>query len=143
MIEWVHAFRLPVCLFAAGLALVSFRMSGMRPSWSAVLAMLLIACAMMLQNDWRDRAHDRKKGKTLALRHPRTFLALVIATWSIAVMVAILATREHGPVGYMLFGAIVVGLVYSETRTIPVVPILLVAIASASPALMAVLAGAE
>lgn len=57
MIEWVRAFRLPVCCFTAGLMLVSFRMSGMRPPESAVAATLLIACAMMLQNDWRDRSH--------------------------------------------------------------------------------------
>lgn len=143
MTEWVRAFRLPVCLFASGLAFVSFRMSGMRPLWSAVVATLLIACATMLQNDWRDRSHDGRKGKTLAMRHPQLFLGFVVAMWGISVVVSTMAAAESWPTGFMLFGAALIGLVHPETRMIPMAPIVLVAVVSASPALMAMLVGAE
>ena len=142
MIEWVRAFRLPVCLLAAGLAVVGFRMSGIRPLWSAVVATLLISCATMLQNDWRDRSHDCRKGKTLAIRHPQLFLRLVVAMWGISAVLSATVAMESWRIGSLLFGAILIGLVHPETRMIPMVPILLVAVASASPVLMAILAGA-
>ncbi|MBI2096695.1 MAG: UbiA family prenyltransferase [Candidatus Sungbacteria bacterium] len=118
-------------------------MSGVRPLWSAVIATLLIACATMLQNDWRDRSHDIRKGKTLAIRHPQSFLTLVVATWGISVVLSATVAMESWQIGSLLFGAILIGLVHPETRMIPMVPILLAAVVSASPALMAILAGAE
>ncbi|WP_048863408.1 hypothetical protein, partial [Acidisphaera rubrifaciens] len=50
------------CL-AAALAVAAFRVAGVALPPVVVPAVFALACVARLQNDWRDRRHDRRKGR--------------------------------------------------------------------------------
>ncbi|TSC76432.1 MAG: hypothetical protein G01um101431_565 [Parcubacteria group bacterium Gr01-1014_31] len=143
MAAWIWSFRLPVCTLAGLQAVASFWVAGMDPSWLVAVAVFFIACATMLQNDWRDRYHDRRKGKVVALEHPGTFLALLLACWSICGLFLLLVVIEDNRTGIVLSLMAFAGMVYSETRLMPMVPVTLVAVTAASPSLLPAVAGAS
>lgn len=143
MLEWLFSLRVPICLLAGLQAIASFRLAGTPPSWLAVLAVFFIASATMLQNDWRDRRHDYWKGKTLATNNPQTFLAVLAACWGISAGLILIAAVGNENLGIALAAMAVVGLVYSETRRIPLAPVVLVSLTAASPSLLPAAAGAN
>lgn len=143
MAAWLKSVRLPICLLAGLLTIAGFRLGGTPISWLALVAVFFIACSTMLQNDWRDRRHDSHKGKILALQHPRTFLVLLLAFWFVVCVLMFVATIENSKVGAALAAMAFAGLVYSETRRVPMMSIALVALTSGSPAILSVMAGAD
>ena len=143
MSAWVKSLRLSVCILASFLAITGFVLAGTGISWVAVAAVFFIASATMLQNDWRDRFHDIRKGKVLACQHAGKFLALLSAFWLVSGGLIALAAVHDTSVGVALAILAVAGVVYSETRMIPLVPIVLVSLASASPAALPLAAGAN
>lgn len=143
MNAWIKSLRLSVCVLASFLAITGFTLAGTGISWVAVMAVFFIASATMLQNDWRDRFHDIRKGKVLAYQHAGKFLALLSAFWLICGGLIALAAVHDTSVGVALAILAVAGIVYSETRMIPFVPIVLVSLASASPAALPLAAGAS
>ena len=140
---WIKSLRLPICFLAGLLAIASFKIADIPISWLSVAAVFFGACATMLQNDWRDRYHDIRKGKTLALKYPRAFLALLLAFWAIACSLAITVGIENINAGIVLFLMALAGLAYSEVRRIPMAPVTLVVFTSGSPVLLPIAAGAE
>ena len=143
MTAWIKSLRLPVCFLAVLLTIVSFRLGGAQISWLVIFAVFFISCSTMLQNDWRDKYHDGRKGKILALSHSRAFLALLLVFWTVACGLIVVVAVKNSNVGMALVAMALVGLFYSETRRIPMVPVTLVAIASGSPALLSIVAGAD
>lgn len=141
MIEWIKPLRLPICLLASLLTVASFRITGGAPPAVAVIAVLVIACATMLQNDWRDRYHDERKGKLFALQHQTAFLLAVVVFWTVSLGLIIIAAAENLSMGMMLLLMASAGLIYSETYRIPSAPVLVVSLTSASPALLPMVAG--
>lgn len=143
--NWIKALRLPICFLAALLAVTSFRLSDVTVNWLAVIAVFFIACAAMLQNDWRDRDHDARKGKRLALDHPRPFFRLLVVVWVIVCGLVYITVFSRvaaaGDIGILLAVTAFASLVYSEIRRIPMASILLVSTTSAAPALLPVVAG--
>jgi hypothetical protein len=132
----IKALRLSMACLAVGLAVTAFRLTRLPLSLSPLAAVFCITCATMLQNDWRDRYHDIKKGKTFASAHPRIFLLLLLSVWSACcLLVGAIALQNAGP-ALLLAAMAVAGLIYSETRKIPWAPIILTAITSASPAFL-------
>lgn len=95
----------------------------------------------MLQNDWRDRYHDRKKGKMLALQYPQTFFILLIVFWTITFGLVIATIVRNNGIGAILIAMIIAGLIYSEIRRIPMASVTLLSFTSGGPILLAVMAG--
>ena len=143
MSAWVKSLRLFVCILASFLAITGFTLAATGISWVAVVAVFFIASATMLQNDWRDRFHDVRKGKMLVCQHAGTFLALLSAFWLVSGGLIAFAAVHDTSVGVALTILAVAGILYSETRMIPFVPIVLVSLASASPAALPLAAGAS
>lgn len=143
MRAWIKSLRLSVCVLASFLAITGFVLAGTGISWVAVAAVFFIASATMLQNDWRDRFHDIRKGKVLAYQHAGKFLALLSMFWLVSGGLIALASVHDTSIGIALAILAVAGVVYSETRMIPFVPIALVSLVSASPAALPLAAGAN
>lgn len=138
MKEWIKAPRLPICLMAGLLTAVSFRFAGrINEAFLPALTVFTIACAANLQNDWRDRFHDVKKGKTLALRQPLRFELFLCAVWVLAASLCLVLAQSGYRQAMICVLMIIAGGMYSETRIIPLLPTLLVALTSASAALLA------
>jgi len=131
MIAWIKAFRFPISFMGAGLVILGFRITKLPIPWLVPLTSLIILSATMLHNDWRDRFHDIKKGKTLAFKHPQGFLILTLIIWIIAILLTITLWLSDYRLGIIPTIAITIGLVYSETRLIPLMPTMLVAIGTA------------
>ena len=141
MSAWVKSLRLSVCILASFLAITGFTLAGTDISWVTVAAVFFGTSATMLQNDWRDRFHDVRKGKMLAYQHPGKFLALLSAFGLVSGGLIALAAVHDTSVGIALAILAVAGILYSETRMIPFVPIVLVSLASASPAALPLATG--
>lgn len=143
MSAWIKSLRLSVCVLASFLAITGFTLAGTGISWVAVMAVFFGTSATMLQNDWRDRFHDIRKGKVLAYQHAGKFLTLLLTFWLVSGGLIALAAVHDTSVGIALAILAVAGVVYSETRMIPFVPIVLVSLVSASPAALPLAAGAN
>jgi 4-hydroxybenzoate polyprenyltransferase len=135
---YIKALRLPIVVMAGLLVITAFRVS----AWSTnayliALFIVIVSSAIMAHNDWRDKEHDAKKGKTFALNNSKPFKAMVMLLW-FASLVSAIGLWILNPWYGILSGLVIVsGLIYSETRRIPLLPVLLVALTSASPALYA------
>lgn len=140
---WIKSLRLFVCVLASFLAIIGFVLAGIGISWVAVAAVFFIASATMLQNDWRDRFHDIRKDKVLACQHAGKFLASLSTFWLVSGGLITLAAVHDTSIGIALAILAVAGVVYSETRMVPFVPIALVSLASASPVALSLAAGAN
>ncbi len=139
--EWIESLSLKMASFAVLLAIVSLQLAGIAPLWQSLAALFCITVSTMLQNDWRDRAHDVRKGEVLVMEHESAFLGLVVGAWLLSA-VLIVATWLVAPrLGVFLACIATVGLVYSEIRRIPFLPICLVAFTAASPALFPAVQG--
>jgi 4-hydroxybenzoate polyprenyltransferase len=135
--QWIKSLRLSICAFVPVLVLIGFRLCnlGFEKAWLCSFAMLAVACATMVHNDWRDRFHDVRKGKTLAYTQPRKYLAFTVLMWFIAIASSFAIYVENTMLSAVPWMAIALGLIYSETRKIPMVPIFIVSFTSASPVL--------
>ncbi len=140
---WVKSLRLSVCFLASLLTVTGFRVAGLATPWAAVAAVFFITCATMLQNDWRDKYHDSRKGKTLALQQQGAFLVWLLVFWAVCGGLIIVAAVHNAGVGIALAILALVGIAYSETRRIPLVPVTLVSLASASPVALPLFSGAN
>jgi len=131
-----HALRLSMACLAVGLTVAAFRLAKLAPPLAILAAVFCIFCAARLQNDWRDRFHDIKKGKTLASAHPRLFLLGVVASWGVCCMLVAAIAVQSAASALALAAIILAGVAYSETRGVPWLPICLSAGASAAPAFL-------
>ena len=143
MYAWIRSLRLRVCVLAGFLVVASFRVAGTPVSWISVAAVFFIACATMLQNDWRDRYHDRRKGKVLVLEHPGGFLTLVLVFWAISFGLIVAAALVNKNLSIVLAPVALLGLFHVEFRRVPMAPVTLVALGSGSPALLPLAVGAD
>lgn len=135
--------RLPACLFYCLLVAVSFKLAGGHDEriWLYVASALFISCAAMVQNDWRDRYNDLKKGKTLATDWPKKYLILVLVVWALAIAAAFAVTFWSIKPSLIPWSMVLVGIIYSETRKIFMLPTVLIACTAASSVLFPVLEG--
>ncbi len=143
MTKWLRSLRLTVCISAGVLVLVSFKISqlSLDQAWLCAVTVMAIACATMVHNDWRDRRQDAKRGKRLAHDHPGMFFIFLLYLWKTAVGLSVWMTIENNSMGLLAWLMIISGLIYSEIRKIPMMPILFVCVTGASAALFPVFAG--
>lgn len=135
---YIKALRLPIVVTAGLLAIIAFRVSAWKTdAYLVALFTVIVASATMAHNDWRDKEHDAKKGKTFAQNHRGSFRAMVILLWlaslSLAVVLLIISSW-YGTLSGLIIAS---GLIYSETRKVPFLPAIIVAVTSASPVLYA------
>lgn len=143
MKEWICSLRLSICLFPGVLVLVSFKIANlsMKHSWLCAITVVAIACATMVQNDWRDRFQDIKRRKYLAFNNPRKFFIFTVALWIITFILSAMLTAKNNNLGLLSCLMIAAGLIYSETRKIPMAPIILVCLTWASLVLFPIFLG--
>jgi 4-hydroxybenzoate polyprenyltransferase len=134
--QMIKALRVSMACLAVGLAVTAYRLERLPLSLSTLAAVFCITCATMLQNDWRDRYHDIKKGKSFASDHPRIFLLFLLSVWCACCLSVGVIALQNGTLALLLAAMALAGLVYSETRKIPWTPVFLTAVTSASPALL-------
>jgi len=136
MKHWLKSLRLPITLLAGFLTVISFKLvHNIDKALLPTIVVIVIACATMVQNDWRDRINDRKKGKMLALDKPNHFFLWTASLWFIAITLVVSGCINNPQFGVLPILAILVGLAYSEARHIPLLSLLLTALTSAGPAL--------
>ena len=140
---WLEPLRLSVCILAGCLAVTGFILARKHIAWDVVAAVVVIAISAMLQNDWRDRFHDVRKGRPLAFNHQRVFFAMLAVSWVASVGLIALAGAHAWHLAIALAAMAIASAVYTETRKLPVVPTALVALTSAAPAILPVADGAS
>ena len=128
--------RTSMACLAVGLAASAFRLAKLPIPLSILAPVFFIFCAARLQNDWRDRYQDRKRGKTFASSHQRLFLLCLLSCWAVCCSLIVIVALHNVLSGLLLAAMALAGLLYSETREIPWLPISISAIASASPAFL-------
>lgn len=129
MIEYIKVLRLPIVFMAGLCCFVSFKVSHV--SYSVVLPvlfMLFMSSTCMVQNDWRDRDHDKRKKKYFASEKPFRFLAFLSVLWLATLILGIALYLQQPKFIFIILFSLVSGITYSETRKIAVVPNLLVAL---------------
>ncbi len=139
MLGYVKALRLPVCILGGLLVVVGYRLAGLGLS-GAILPLVytvVVASATMVWNDWRDRFHDVRKGRTFALQAGNKFLVFALSLWAVCLAFATLLLVGNLYQGILAFATLAAGLIYSETRMLLFVPNTMVALVSASPVLYA------
>ncbi|RJR27303.1 hypothetical protein C4561_02640 [candidate division WWE3 bacterium] len=135
-IGWLKALRLPTSLMAGLLAVVSFKQT----AWTDTALYLgvftvIAASATMVLNDWFDRQHDAKKGKTFAETTGKKFAVFAVSLWLIVLVMSLPLYGKSIPLGIMTFFMMILGISYSFTRKIHMLPTVHVATASAAVAL--------
>lgn len=136
--EWISALRLSLAAMMIILVLLAHKWGGgdLREGIWPALLVAMICAATMAQNNLRDRHHDIHKGRWLAWNKPVEFRRFVIGVWALsAVIMALLlwlGRLTYAQSCVCLIGALV-GLTYSETRRIPLLPMLLVQTSVALP----------
>lgn len=136
MTNYIKTLRLPIVVLAGLLCLVSFKLS--QAQYSAFLPTvftIFLTGTCMTQNDWRDRKHDVLKRKCFAIKNEFHFLIFLLILWSITIALTVMILKEHIEFGWIAMAGIFSSLIYSETRKIPLIPTLLVALTSASSTL--------
>lgn len=135
-VGWFKSLRLPTSLMAGLLAVVSFKQT----LWTDTALYLgvftvIAASATMVLNDWFDRHHDAKKGKPFAEATGNKFAVFAILLWLLVLVMSIPLYGKSVPLGIMTFFMMILGISYSFTRKIHVLPAVHVATASAAVAL--------
>ncbi|MBV9159320.1 MAG: UbiA family prenyltransferase [Candidatus Kaiserbacteria bacterium] len=134
--QWIGALRLRASLLATLIAVASYRLCSVRVSVLPIAIVCVICMITMVQNDYRDRFHDVKKGKRLAFERPRQFLCVLLALWVLTTGLIAVAAWANPWTGVLLLAMAIVALVYSEIRSVPFLPAIVVSLTSASPALL-------
>lgn len=143
MILWVKALRSIIFILSGFLTLVGFHIGRIEISWLVVCTVMLITCASMLQNDWRDRYHDIRKGKLLVTAHLKTFLIVLVTFWISTLFLILWVCQWNIMAGLILVAMALSGLIYSEVRKIPLLPLLLVVATFSSSSLLSLAMGGD
>lgn len=135
---YVGALRLPICIMGSSLVLVSARLDQLplQVVWLKAVFVLATMSATMAWNDWRDRQHDVRKGKVFANQHERDFKIFVSVLWALVILLATIVLVSDPRCWPAALGLVTIGGVYSELRLVPLVPNVIVALASALPILL-------
>jgi len=141
--KWIHSLRLTLGFFAGMVVLLSFKVADTsnENSFLCAITAVVIACATMVQNDWRDRFHDTKKGICLAFDNPKKFFDLAVVLWALAGSLSLGLVLRDCNLGLLAWLLIASGLIYSETRKIPLASISLVCVTWASLVLFPIFIG--
>ena len=133
IIGFIQSLRLSVTIPAGLLVHIGAKISGTSTNWYLCLTVFCIAACTMLQNDYIDRKHDLKKGKTFASQNPNIVVTTLIVGWLYIGMVIYFCFPKES---YLLWIGVLGGMIYSYIRKIPLLSWILVATISALPVLI-------
>lgn len=135
---YIKSLRLSTGISASLLSYSAFILAHQDTPWSIVISIGCICSATMAWNDYRDRENDRKKGKVFASNNPQPFLVFCLMLWTMACSISIYATYLYSFANtQLLWLGIFIGVTYSETRKLFLLPAVLVALATALPSMLA------
>lgn len=143
MFQLVKSMRIPECLLVLLLGFIGFKYASIPQNMLVLVTLFFVVAATMLQNDWRDRVHDLKKGKKFAFKNPRLFIFWVIFSWIICLSLIGTLYLQHPSSARLLLTMAFIGFIYSETRTIPLLSVSLVTLSVASSTLIPLTFGAD
>jgi len=103
--------------------------------WLKSIFVLATLSATMAWNDWRDRQHDVRKGKTFASENERGFKVFVIVLGVLVASLAVAVLVNDPGCWIAVLGLVTIGCTYNEFRLVPFVPNAIVALGSALPVL--------
>ncbi len=136
--NYIKSIRPLASVFSGLTVLAGFRISTGKITIDALylmLSVMVIYFATVAQNDLRDRWHDAKKGKTFVLHHEKSYKHFTLILWILSILVTIFAYSLNIGYGFLLSAMILIGLIYSEIRLVPILPNLIVAITCGLPTL--------
>ena len=136
MSEIIKSLRVRDCLLVVVVGYIGFKFAHVIPNKLTLLALFFVITSTMLQNDWRDRIHDLGKGKKFAFEKPKKFLYILVFCWLVTIGLIIKLFLNNELVALLLLGMAIIGALYSETRKIPLLPVILVSITVALPLLL-------
>ena len=119
---YLRAVRPRMGLFAIVWTVAGYSHFGARVTLVAFVTILtvgLLTCGIVLLNDYCDRSHDQKKGRTLASEHPRNFLVYTITLWLLVGYGIFVILRDNLLAGGALAIIAVLGVFYSWFRRVP------------------------
>ncbi|GEM_PF-2263285 len=139
----IWATRPVMGAFVILLVMASFRLQGQLSQYRdqvTVLAIVefLAVSATMLWNDWYDREHDAKRGKTHALCAPRQYRGVTFALWAFALVITMISFPDKPMVIVVIALQALASFIYGPARRVPLGSCLLVAVTSASATLFPV-----
>src|SRR3989344_7804390 len=135
---YLKSLRPAISLLAAILVLVAF----VNAKWTnyallIALGVFFASGATMAQNDYHDRYHDSKKGKSFVLENEKMFKIFVLLIWVICLIFAVAISYINYVHGIIYVNVLIIGAAYSELLLVPFLPNFLVAFASAVSTLYA------
>ncbi|MBW6441306.1 UbiA family prenyltransferase [Patescibacteria group bacterium] len=130
-LAWIKAGRPLSVALGVILTLVSAKIAQIHLTPWIPIFIAVAGIAIMFQNDWRDRHHDYRKGKTFVVDNEKNFLWTTVSLWVISIALICIIWIKDPQWGILSLCLTLIGLVYSEARKIPLAPGLLVSIAAA------------
>ncbi len=136
----IWAMRPAVGALVVLLVMASFRLQGQLSQYrdqvtALVIVEFLAVSATMLWNDWYDREHDAKRGKTHALYAPRQYRGVAFALWAFALVITMISFPDKPMVIVVIALQALASFIYGPARRVPLGSCLLVAATSASATL--------
>jgi len=132
LINLIQSFRLSVSIPAALLVHVGFNISYQPTNWLLVATVLIGCASTMLQNDYFDKEHDKKKQKCFVSENSKLIFLILILMWSTVLGIIWLRLNDKLILSLLTF----IGLSYSFARHVLLFPSILVSLASAFPVLL-------
>lgn len=119
--KYLKSLRLTINLLAFILVIVSFDINdlGLKAALYPAITVFFILCSCMLQNDWRDRKHDLKKGKSFANDEPKKFFLFLCTFWLVSLSLSLLLSVYQFQYFPLLLFLIILTFLYSELRKFP------------------------
>ena len=134
MSDWIQVLRLRIVFMAAVLSAIGFRINSIDSFPLLIPTFITVAgSATMAHNDWRDRFHDAKKGKSFAKRNSRTLAVFVSFLWIATFCLALAMFAIDAQFGVLSLALILLGLTYSEVRRVPLLSGAFVALSATFP----------
>src|SRR3989344_9510952 len=132
---WIESLRLKATIPTFFLTHIGFVFANQKTNYLLAFIIFLIACNIMLTNDYKDRGHDLLKGKNFAYRNASKLYWVYFISWVIIGFLSYLMQTPYER--WLLFLAITIGISYSYSRKILLLPTILVALTSTIPGLLA------
>jgi 4-hydroxybenzoate polyprenyltransferase len=129
----LKGFRTTVSIPAAFLVHIGYKFVNEKTDWGLVIVVFFITSLTMLQNDFFDREHDKKKDKNFAFENKNFLLIFLIVCWFLVLIISFVFFKDKF---LWLFIIITIGILYSFSRHIAILPLITVAVTSALPVIL-------
>lgn len=119
---WILSLRPLASGLSTLLVVYAYLASGAPVNILTCVCVFILTGTTMAWNDWCDRHHDAKFGKTFALSHGAKYLWYCIGLWFLSTVLIGLTAIQHWQAGLVGLGIAVAGLLYTYSRNIIILP---------------------